>query len=110
MKERFGGVIIFHLLAIFATFNGETPLIFLVRLLKDLSEILRFLLIPFRYILSIKLSNFPYHIFYLYIYVGRGRIGGINSLCFSLIHCEYIYTKANLTFLIDYNSIRQVSY
>ena len=32
------------------------------------------------------------------------RIGGMNSLCFSLIHCEYIYTKANLTFLIDYNS------
>ena len=28
---------------------------------------------------------------------------------FSLIHCEYIYTKDNLTFLIDYNSIRQVS-
>ena len=36
------------------------------------------------------------------------RIGGMNSLYFSLIHCEYIYTKANLTFLIDYNSIRQV--
>ena len=37
------------------------------------------------------------------------RIGGMNSLYFSLIHCEYIYTKANLTFLIDFNSIRQVS-
>ena len=29
-------------------------------------------------------------------------------LYFSLIHCEYIYTKANLTFLIDYNSICKV--
>ena len=37
------------------------------------------------------------------------RIGGMNSLCFSLIHCEYIYTKVNLTFLIDFNFIRQVS-
>ena len=37
------------------------------------------------------------------------RIGGMNSLYFSLIHCDYIYTKTNLTFLIDYNSIRQVS-
>ena len=38
------------------------------------------------------------------------RIGGMNSpFYFSLIYCEYIYTKANLTFLIDYNSIRQVS-
>ena len=36
-------------------------------------------------------------------------IGGNNSLCFSLIHYAYIYAKANLTFLIDYNSIRQVS-
>ena len=33
------------------------------------------------------------------------RIGGKNSLIFSLIHCEYIYTKVNLIFLIDYNSI-----
>ena len=37
------------------------------------------------------------------------RIRGKNSLCFSLIHYEYIYAKVNLTFLIDYNSIRQVS-
>ena len=40
------------------------------------------------------------------------RIGGKNSLCFSLIHCEYIYiyiyTKINVTFLIDYNSICKV--
>ena len=32
------------------------------------------------------------------------RVGGMNSLCFSLIHCEY--TKANLAFLIDYNSYK----
>ena len=36
-------------------------------------------------------------------------IGGKNSFYFSLIHCEYIYIKANLTFLIDYNSIYKVN-
>ena len=38
----------------------------------------------------------------------EGRIGGKNSLYFSLIHYEYIYTKVNLTFPIDYNSISKV--
>ena len=46
----------------------------------------------------------------------EGRVGGKNSLYFSLIHYEYIYIyiyiyiyKTNLNFLINYNSIRQVS-
>ena len=48
----------------------------------------------------------------VHLYLRREKdkiIGGINSLCFSLIHCEYIYiyiyTKVNLTLLIDYNFI-----
>ena len=32
-------------------------------------------------------------------------IGGKNFLCFVLIHCEYIYAKVDLTFLIDYSFI-----
>ena len=30
-------------------------------------------------------------------------------MCFSFIHREYIYTKSNLTFLIDYNSTCRVN-
>ena len=48
--------------------------------------------------------------FFFYIVESKTKeLEELITLYFSLINCEYIYTKVYLTFLIDYNSIRQVS-